>query len=326
MTGQLTFAFIAGTVASANPCGFALLPAYVARQLAPAAEASNRSEALARALAIGALTTLGFLLVFGSLGTAITLGLHWLTRVVPWLALAIGVMLILAGIAVLSGRRFGFSSFSRVRPAAGAGYRSVVLFGLGYGVASLSCTLPIFLVVAGTALSGSVLAAPLTFAAYALGMGTILTALAVAAALSRNGVANGLRRLLPHFTRLSGALLVAAGAYVVYYWTIELASPTGTSGASKPIRIGTEISTSAQAWLSGQAGKTLAATLAGVLAVLAVATLVRAVRRGALERTKMSRSGAESARSETQTSGASDVPKVVIVEVRDDVADRVGSA
>src|SRR5262249_24974893 len=179
VTGQLTFAFIAGTVASVNPCGFALLPAYVARQLTLGSEPSYRSSAVARALAVGALTTVGFLLVFGSLGTAITLGLHSLTRVVPWLALAIGVLLVIGGIAVLSGRRVGLTSFSRVRPTAGVGYRSVVLFGLGYGVASLSCALPIFLVVAGTAVTGSVLAAPLTFAAYALGMGTILTALAV---------------------------------------------------------------------------------------------------------------------------------------------------
>src|SRR5262249_43315675 len=182
-----------------------------------------------------------------SLGTAITLGLHSLTRVVPWLALAIGVLLVIGGIAVLSGRRVGLNSFSRVRPTAGVGYRSVVLFGLGYGVASLSCALPVFLVVAGRAGTGSVLAAPLTFAAYALGMGTILTALAVAAALSRDRVANSIRRLLPHFTRLSGALLIAAGAYVTYYWAFELASPNGRGSGSKPIRFRTPLSTTVQA-------------------------------------------------------------------------------
>jgi len=320
VTGQLTFAFIAGTVASANPCGFALLPAYVARQLAPGAEPSHRSDALARALAVGALTTVGFLLVFGSLGTAITLGLQWLTRVVPWLALAIGVLLVLAGIAVLTGRRIGLSSFSRVRPAAGVGYRSVVLFGLGYGVASLSCTLPIFLVVAGTAVTGSVFAAPLTFAAYALGMGTILTALAVAAALSRDRVANGIRRLLPHFTRLSGALLIAAGAYVSYYWAFELASPTGSGSGSKPIRIGTQLSTTVQAWLSGGTGKTVSASLAGVLAALAVITLARTVRRRP-GRTSSAR--ADSARPTAPPPGARGAPEAAIAEAAQRASERV---
>ncbi len=311
MTGQLTFAFIAGTVATANPCGFALLPAYVARQLAPSAE-QDRSDAVARALAIGALTTVGFLLVFGSLGTAITLGLQWLTEVVPWFALAIGVLLVIAGIAVLSGRRIGLSTFSRVRPAADVGYRSGVLFGLGYGVASLSCTLPIFLVVAGTAVTGSVLAAPLTFGAYALGMGTILTALAVAAAFSRERVAKGVRRLLPYFTRLSGALLIAAGAYVAYYWAFELASPTGSGAGSKPIRIGTQLSSSVQAWLSGETGKAVTTSLAGVLAALALATVARFARR------RHKRARGARADSEPPTAaplGARGVPEAVIVEV-----------
>ncbi len=320
MIGQLTFAFIAGTVASANPCGFALLPAYVARQLAPGAEASSRSEALIRALVIGALTTAGFLVVFGSLGTAITLGLHWLTQVVPWLALAIGATLVLAGIAVLAGRRIGFSAFSRVRPATGNGYRSVVLFGLGYGIASLSCTLPIFLVVAGTALTGSVLVGALTFAAYALGMGTILTALAVAVALSRSGVAAVVRGLLPHFTRLSGALLLAAGAYVVYYWAFELASPTGSGGPSKPIRIGTQISTTVQAWLSGQTGKTVSATLAGLLAALAAAMLARAARRRTLRQTSNARP--DSPRPKPPPLSAGGVPEAAIADVADHVANR----
>jgi len=323
VTAQLTFAFIAGTVASANPCGFALLPAYVARELAPDASASTRSDALARALLIGALTTAGFLIVFGSLGTAITLGLHWLTRVVPWLALAIGVSLVLAGIAVLAGKRIGLGVFLRVRPAAGNGYRSVVLFGLGYGIASLSCTLPIFLVVAGTALAGSALAGALTFVAYALGMGTILTALAVAAALSRTGVAAAVRRLLPHFNRLSGALLVAAGAYVVYYWTIVLASPTGTGSGSKPIRIGTQISITVQAWLSGQTGKTVSATLAGLLVALAAATLVRAARHRALKRA--SSAGADSALPKPPTLGARGVPEATIADVADQLANRSSS-
>jgi len=107
----------------------------------------------------------------------------------------------------------------------------------------------------------------------------------VAVALSRDGVANGVRRLRPHVSRLSGALLIAAGAYVVYYWAFELASPTGSGSGSKPIRIGTQISTSVQAWLSGHTGKTVSASLAGLLAALAVAILARAARRRALRRT-----------------------------------------
>jgi cytochrome c biogenesis protein CcdA len=93
--------------------------------------------------------------------------------------------------------------------------RADLLFGIGYGTASLSCTLPIFLAATGTAVTGSIGASVLSFAAYAAGMGTVLTALAVAAALSRNGLALALRRVLPYVNRLSGAPLVLAGTYVI---------------------------------------------------------------------------------------------------------------
>jgi hypothetical protein len=47
-------------------------------------------------------------------------------------------------------------------------------------------------------------------------MGTVLTALGIAVALARGGMARLLERVLPHLVRASGVLLVLAGAYVVY--------------------------------------------------------------------------------------------------------------
>jgi len=65
MIGALAFAFGAGSVATVNPCGFALLPANLARRLAMDDGAGTTPETIARALAAGAAMTLGFLLVFG---------------------------------------------------------------------------------------------------------------------------------------------------------------------------------------------------------------------------------------------------------------------
>ena len=71
MTGSaVSFAFVAGTVATVNPCGFALLPAYLARRVG-AEDGSRRSvDAVSRALVVGGVTTAGFMLVFGTIGTA----------------------------------------------------------------------------------------------------------------------------------------------------------------------------------------------------------------------------------------------------------------
>ncbi len=84
-----------------NPCGFALLPAYLARRLGGGDESQRGSDAVARALVVGGVTTVGFLLVFGTLGTAISAGAHELRGALPWAGLVIGVGLVLAGAAVL---------------------------------------------------------------------------------------------------------------------------------------------------------------------------------------------------------------------------------
>ena len=84
MTGAVAFAFMAGAIATVNSCGFALLPAYFARRLrTDAAGDGDKLEAVVRAFAVGAITSCGFLLVFGAIGGAVVLGAYWLTGVLP---------------------------------------------------------------------------------------------------------------------------------------------------------------------------------------------------------------------------------------------------
>jgi cytochrome c biogenesis protein CcdA len=272
MTGStVSFAFVAGTVATVNPCGFALLPAYLARRIGVEDGVRRSADAVSRALVVGAVTTAGFMLVFGTIGTAIGLGARELTRALPWAGLVIGVALALAGAVVLAG---GHLRLRLPRPGSrrvGAGLRGDVLFGVGYGTASLSCTLPIFLAATGGAVTGSLAGSAISFLAYAAGMGTILTALAVAAALSQQGLARVLRRLVPYVNRAGGALLLLAGGYVVYYWAYFLwpGSETRTGGRSLIDR-GESLSSQAATWLGSDSGQTVAsAVLAAVAALVA---------------------------------------------------------
>lgn len=272
MTAALTLAFAAGTVATVNPCGFALLPAYLARRLAPAAGERSRAVALAQALLVGVATTGGFTAVFALVGAAIALGARFLTAVLPWAGLAIGVALAAAGVAVLAGSHLAVRlPLRRVRSQ--AGLRGDFVFGVGYGTASLSCALPVFLAAAGTALTGGLAVSVLAFCAYAAGMGAVLTALAVAAALAREGMARTLRRTLPYVERASGGLLLLAGAYVVYYWAFAL-----RGGARAPIDMGGALSTRLGSWLGSSTGQAAAATVLAALVAVAVGMLARRLR------------------------------------------------
>ncbi len=273
MIGQLTFAFVAGSVATVNPCGFALLPAYLARRLAIEDDARNLSEAIGPALVAGAVMTFGFLLIFGLGGGAIALGAGWLTSAFPWAGLVIGVALAVAGLVVLSGRRIGLGLLPQPTAATG-GLRGDFVFGLGYGTASLSCTLPIFLAVMGVATTDGALAGVLSVSAYALGMGTIVVALALGAALSRNGVAAAFRGLMPYLTRVSGALLVLSGLYVAYFWGYTLFSDALPTDGNA-IVVGERLSGRLRAWLGGTMGQTVTYVILALLLILSVWALSR---------------------------------------------------
>ncbi len=56
------------------------------------------------------------------------------------------------------------------------------------------------------------------FIGYALGMGTILVAVTLGAALFQGTVARALRKALPYVHRTSALFMVGAGAYLIYYW------------------------------------------------------------------------------------------------------------
>lgn len=254
MSARLAFAFLAGAIATANPCGFALLLAYVARQLGVDVEEARRpAAALGRALAMGAATTAGFLAVFATAGVAISLTGSWLIGVVPWAAVLVGVALVLTGALVVGGRHVGPRRARRVM-LAGSGYRSAVVFGALYGVCSIACTLPIFLIVVTLATTAGPVGGAVTFVAYALGMGTVLTALAVAVALARGGLARGIRRVLPYLNRLSGALLMVAGVYVVYYWAFALGGVGAGGPWAAPLDWVSQLSSRMQTWLGGESG------------------------------------------------------------------------
>lgn len=150
-------------------------------------------------------------------------------------------------------------------------------YGLSYAVASLSCTVGPFLAVTSASLaSDGVLGSLAVFVAYALGMGLVVTLLSLTVALARAAVVARLRRLLPYVSRTSGALLVLAGLYVVYYGWYELRVFAGAS-TDDPI-VGA--ATAAQGVLSNWLEALGAGWIAVALAALALgAVTLRRVRR-----------------------------------------------
>ncbi|WP_262391889.1 cytochrome c biogenesis CcdA family protein [Nocardiopsis sp. CNR-923] len=95
----LAIAVVAGMLAVLNPCGFALLPGYLALLVAAddAGDASSggawagaRWRSLGRALATTAAMTSGFVLVFAGFGLVVTPLALSVERHLPWVTVVIG--------------------------------------------------------------------------------------------------------------------------------------------------------------------------------------------------------------------------------------------
>lgn len=229
----LALAFTAGLVATVNPCGFAMLPAYLAWFVGVESGDAVPTPAarVGRALGVSGLVSSTFIVVFGVVGLLVTAGALLVIDVVPWLAIVVGVGLAVAGIAMLRGWKPVVTLPQRSGGVRARGWRSVMLFGFSYAVASLSCTLPVFLaVVAGTITSTDLASGVATFVAYGVGMSLVLVAVTIAVALTRGSFVQRLRRASRHVDRAAAVLLLVAGVYIAFYWAFTLAVPAGSDG------------------------------------------------------------------------------------------------
>ncbi len=238
----LGLAFGAGVLSTLNPCGFALLPAYVSytveQQVSAASEKPPSGwQHLLRGGLLGLPLAAGFLLVFLVAGGALALGGRLLVHLFPWLATLVGAGLVFLGSWTLfTGRAPEIpglgavaAKLGRSRPGGRATSETLVqappramrdawAFGLGYGLSSLGCTLPVFLLVVGTAITtGGVGSAALVLASYAAGMTLVLLAVAMAATELSDLLRSAVFPLLHWVLPVASLFLIAAGLYIVVY-------------------------------------------------------------------------------------------------------------
>jgi len=247
--GTLSLALAAGVVAALNPCGFALLPAYLA--LFVLDDGSSRPAAVARAVRATAAMTAGFAGVFALFGLAIAPVAGAVQQYLPAFTVVLGVMVAAAGAWVLLGRRLPALQLRRRagRPVTGS-ISSMVGFGASYAVASLGCTIAPFLAVVVAAFrAGSTVDGTVLFLAYAGGMGLVVGTAAVAVALARTSLIGRLRRTGRILPRLGGAVLLVAGAYVAWYGAWELRVLHDGAGSDPVVTAAAEL----QQWLAGHA-------------------------------------------------------------------------
>jgi cytochrome c biogenesis protein CcdA len=223
----------------------------------------------------------GFLAVFAVAGAAVELTSLPVYENVPWVSIVIGIGLFALGLAML----FGFELDVRL-PRLDRGGRertvgSMFVFGVSYAIASIGCTLPLFLgAVAGTMTNDSVIGGVLVFAVYGLGMTLVLLALTVGMALARTSIVRVLRQVQPYIGRIAGGLVALAGAYVAYYGWLEVRlGRTGVVPDSNITDVVAGWSSDVTQWIDGVGSVRIGAVVAVLLAGTVVAVRVGRTRR-----------------------------------------------
>ena len=223
----LGFAFGAGMASAVNPCGFPMIPAYIAMYIGSDGSTERNmvaSRQIIRSLYVGSVVTIGFSLLFGVAGILLTVGTRILVlEILPFLGVAMGVLLIFLGLWIMCGLKFYAGFAARIAFHIGdtktINAKGYFLFGVSYAVASLSCTIPIFLTVVGTSVTlGDFIYSFLQFVLFAMGMGSVIISLTVSMAVLRQGIIRWYRHIIPVIQPVCACLMFLAGLYIVFYW------------------------------------------------------------------------------------------------------------
>lgn len=228
----MSLSFLRGLVAAVNPCGFVLLPTYLMFFLgADTGSISSgigvRRASLRRALTVSGALTTGFMAVFVVVGLVTYHFNTWIQRNAKYATIVIAVALVALGVAMLAGYKLPIAT-----PRLDAGGRdrslwSMFVYGVAYAVASLGCTIGLFLPSIFTVRDDGFVAAIGNVAAYALGMGLLVTALTVSLAVAQVGLLGVLRRSMRHVERVAAVFVLASGVYLGYYfWVVDIGGRT----------------------------------------------------------------------------------------------------
>ena len=225
---DLAFPLAAGLIAAFNPCGFAMLPAYLAYFLGHELKSTpDGYQGFLNGVKVSVTLSAGFVFVFALVGilTNTLISENSIEERAGYITLPIGIILILLGLAMIRGYqpnikipKLHIKNFNRQLP-------SIFLFGVSYAIVSIGCSAPIFFITVGSSFSrDGVINGVAVFITYALGMSIVVTFLTISLALTRTMIAKNMRRVLPYLSPISGLLLTGAGFFLASYgwWEIQV--------------------------------------------------------------------------------------------------------
>jgi len=230
-------AFITGILAFFSPCAFPLLPGYMSYVLARREEGlPGKPVPLSRSIIGGIIAAAGALALFSLAGLLVALAGATVVVYIPYLTPLIAGIIVVMGLLMLFNKTGWTDKIMNLlapltskvqtkiqgateRTRGGrASYLGLLLYGAGYGVASMGCHAPVFvaIMIAGF-VAGGFASALLVFIVFGVGMGLMMVTVTVLVGMAKGMVIKRMQSAMPLITRLSGLVLVVAGIYLIWY-------------------------------------------------------------------------------------------------------------
>lgn len=218
----MSLSFIRGMVAAVNPCGFILLPTYLMYFLGLQGTMPGTQRAtMRRAVVVSAAVSTGFLSVFLVAGVISYNFTNWINENAKYATGAIGVALLVLGVAMLFGYKLPFMT-----PRLDAGgdgpkqtVRAMFVYGIAYAVASIGCTIGLFIATVFSTTRRDGLASGVgNMLAYGAGMALLVSALTIALASANTGLLKLLRGSLQYVDRIAAVFVTLSGLYLLWYF------------------------------------------------------------------------------------------------------------
>jgi cytochrome c-type biogenesis protein len=148
---------------------------------------------------------------------------NWINQNAKYATVVIGVGLIALGVAMLFGYKLPINTPRLDAGGRTQGVGSMFVFGIAYAVASIGCTIGLFLPTLFAVRAEGIGSSIARVAAYGLGMGLLVTALTVALAVANTTLLKVLRGGMQYVQTIAAVFVVLSGLYLVYYfWVVDV--------------------------------------------------------------------------------------------------------
>jgi cytochrome c biogenesis protein CcdA len=213
--------FLRGMIAAVNPCGFVLLPTYLMYFLGmQGAVPGSQRATMRRALVVSGAVSAGFLSIFLVVGLISYHFTNWINQNAKYATVVIGIGLIALGASMLFGFKLPIATPRIDAGGRTTGVGSMFLYGIAYAVASIGCTIGLFLATLFSTRRDGVVSGVLNVVAYGAGMALLVTALTVALAVANTGLLKVLRGGMQHVETIAAVFVLLSGVYLVYYFVV----------------------------------------------------------------------------------------------------------